>query len=123
VQGDERPGLLVNVTNDGWFGNTTGPRQHFHQSRVRAVEEGLPLIRAANNGISAAVDGYGRVLARLDMNVRGAIDVPVAGCTPSPTLRPAGGLGVPLPVGAWRGISPGLVAVNRFNRISNNLQR
>ena len=54
VQGAERPGLLVNVTNDGWFGNTTGPRQHFHQARVRAVEEGLPLIRAANNGISAA---------------------------------------------------------------------
>jgi apolipoprotein N-acyltransferase len=77
VQGTERPGLLINVTNDGWFGNTTGPRQHLHQARVRAVEEGLPLIRAANNGISAAVDGYGRVLARIDMNVRGAIDVPL----------------------------------------------
>jgi len=84
VQGDERPGLLINVTNDGWFGNTTGPRQHFHQSRVRAVEEGLPLIRAANNGISAAVDGYGRVLARLDMNVRGAIDVPLPVALPLP---------------------------------------
>jgi apolipoprotein N-acyltransferase len=68
---------LINVTNDGWFGNTTGPRQHFHQARVRAVEEGLPLIRAANNGISAAVDGYGRVLAQLDMNVRGFLDVPL----------------------------------------------
>src|SRR5262249_51634949 len=77
VQGAERPGLLINVTNDGWFGNTTGPRQHLHQARVRAVEEGLPLIRAANNGISAAVDGYGRVLALIDMNVRGAIDVPL----------------------------------------------
>ena len=77
VQGAERPGLLINVTNDGWFGNTTGPRQHFHQARVRAVEEGLPLIRAANNGISAGVDGYGRILARLDMNVRASIDVPL----------------------------------------------
>jgi apolipoprotein N-acyltransferase len=77
VQGAERPGLLVNVTNDGWFGNTTGPRQHLHQARVRAVEEGLPLIRAANNGISAGVDGYGRILARLDMNVRASVDMPL----------------------------------------------
>ena len=61
--GPERPGVIINVTNDGWFGNTTGPRQHLHQARVRAVEEGLPLIRAANNGISAAFDAYGRVLA------------------------------------------------------------
>jgi apolipoprotein N-acyltransferase len=74
VQGHDRPGALINVTNDGWVGNTTGPRQHFHQARVRAVEEGLPLIRVANNGISAVIDPYGRVLDRLDLNVRGAID-------------------------------------------------
>jgi apolipoprotein N-acyltransferase len=75
VEGNERPGLLLNVTNDGWFGDTTGPRQHLHQARVRAVEEGLPLMRAANNGISAAVDPYGRILARLDLDARGTIDV------------------------------------------------
>jgi len=74
VEGSARPGVMINVTNDGWFGNTTGPRQHLHQARVRAVEEGLPLLRAANNGISAVVDGYGRVLARLDLEVRGVID-------------------------------------------------
>ncbi len=74
VQSNERPQALLNVTNDGWFGNTTGPRQHFHQARVRAVEEGLPLIRVANNGISAVMDPNGRILARLDMNVRGVID-------------------------------------------------
>jgi apolipoprotein N-acyltransferase len=74
IEGPERPGLMVNVTNDGWFGNTTGPRQHFHQARVRAVEEGLPLVRAANNGISAMIDGHGRVLGRLDVDVRGVID-------------------------------------------------
>lgn len=74
VQSGDRPGLLLNVTNDGWFGNSTGPRQHFHQSRVRAVEQGAPLIRAANNGISAVVDSHGRVLGELGMNVRGVID-------------------------------------------------
>ena len=74
VQGPARPGLLINVTNDGWFGNSTGPRQHFHQARVRAVEEGLPLIRAANNGVSGVIDPYGRVNHRLGLNVRGTID-------------------------------------------------
>jgi apolipoprotein N-acyltransferase len=74
VQGRERPGLLVNVTNDGWFGNTTGPRQHLHQSRVRAVEEGLPLVRSANNGISAIIDGKGREIARLELDAIGTID-------------------------------------------------
>ncbi len=74
VEGSERPGLLVNVTNDGWFGATAGPWQHFHQARVRAVEEGLPLMRAANNGVSAVVDAHGRVLALLGLNERGTID-------------------------------------------------
>jgi apolipoprotein N-acyltransferase len=84
VQGSSRPGLLLNVTNDGWFGNTTGPRQHLHQARVRAVEEGLPLVRAANNGISALVDGHGRILARLDLDVRGAIDVALPAALQTP---------------------------------------
>lgn len=74
VQGSERPGLLLNITNDGWFGNSTGPRQHFHQAQVRAVEEGLPLVRAANNGISAVIDADGRVVQRLELNKRGVID-------------------------------------------------
>lgn len=60
----ERPNVLLNVTNDGWFGYTTGPYQHFHQARVRGVEEGLPLVRAANTGISAVIDAYGRSVAR-----------------------------------------------------------
>jgi apolipoprotein N-acyltransferase len=84
VQGGERPALIVNVTNDGWFGNTTGPFQHLHQAQVRAVEEGLPLIRAANNGVSAAFDAYGRPLGQLDLNVRGTLDVPLAKALPPP---------------------------------------
>ena len=60
---------------------------------MRAVEEGLPLVRAANNGISAVVDGYGRVLARLDLDVRGAIDVPLPAALPPPLYAPLGGYG------------------------------
>jgi len=88
VEASARPGLLLNVTNDGWFGDTTGPRQHLHQARVRAVEEGLALVRAANNGISAAVDPYGRILAQLDLNARGTIDVGLpAALSPPPYAR------------------------------------
>ena len=59
-----RPGFLINVTNDGWFGRTIGPHQHFHQARVRSVEEGLPMVRAANTGISAILDPFGRAITR-----------------------------------------------------------
>ena len=93
VQGPERPGVLINVTNDGWFGNTAGPYQHFHQSRVRAVEEGLPLIRSANNGISAVIDANGRILARLGLDERGVIDASLpAGLAPPPYARYGDGL-------------------------------
>lgn len=66
--------VLLNVTNDGWFGDTPGPRQHFSQARLRAIEDGLPLIRAANTGISAIVDPYGRILQSLPVGVDGVID-------------------------------------------------
>lgn len=65
---------ILNITNDAWFGITSGPYQHFHQTRVRAVDEGLPVIRAANNGISAVFDGYGRVLKSLPLGDSGIID-------------------------------------------------
>jgi apolipoprotein N-acyltransferase len=75
-----RPSVLLNVTNDAWFGDTPGPRQHFAQARLRAVEEGLPLVRAANTGISAVIDPYGRVIASLPLGQEAILDssLPVA---------------------------------------------
>ncbi len=65
---------MVNITNDAWYGNSSGPFQHFQISRMRAVENGLPLIRAGNNGISAIIDPVGRVISSLNLNVVDIID-------------------------------------------------
>ncbi|MEW6257910.1 MAG: apolipoprotein N-acyltransferase [Pseudomonadota bacterium] len=88
VPAGERPGFLLNVTNDAWFGATPGPYQHFLQARLRTIEEGLPMVRAANTGLSAVIDPMGRIVAGLSLGEKGNLDV---GLPPALDRRPWGG--------------------------------
>ena len=80
-----RPDWRVQVTNDAWFGEASGPYQHFAQARARAIEQGLPLARAANTGISAMIDPRGRVVAALGLGEMGVVDAPLPAALP-PTV-------------------------------------
>jgi apolipoprotein N-acyltransferase len=81
---EPRPGWLVNVTDDSWFGPWAGPHQHLLIARVRAIEEGLPVARAANTGISAMIDSVGRVRASLGLGRIGVVDSALPGPLPPP---------------------------------------
>ncbi len=73
----DRPQVIVNATNDAWYGRTPGPYQHFRLAQIRAVESGIPIIRSANNGVSGFIDSHGRVVAALDLDVVGNLDAPI----------------------------------------------
>jgi apolipoprotein N-acyltransferase len=95
----DRPALLVNITNDSWFGDSAGPRQHLAAARMRTVEEGLPMLRAANTGISAVIDAHGRVVTSLGLDRSGTVVAAVPGALP-PTLFSRLGL-----------LAPGMMAI------------
>jgi apolipoprotein N-acyltransferase len=81
----QRPRLLLLITNDAWFGPDAGPLQHLAQARLRAIEQGLPMVRVANTGVSAMIDGHGTIVASLGMGQAGALDVALPAALP-PTL-------------------------------------
>jgi apolipoprotein N-acyltransferase len=89
---DDRPGWIINVTNDGWFGISTGPYQHLQQARLRAIEEGLPLVRAANTGISAVIDPMGRIVAQLGLGLEGVLDASLPAAIPPPIYARIGNI-------------------------------
>lgn len=76
---------MLNITNDAWFGHSSGPYQHLHMVRVRSIEQGIPLIRAANTGISAVIDSYGRVIHHLQLGTEGIIDSTLPKALPTKT--------------------------------------
>ena len=72
-----RPRLMILITNDAWFGTGPGPRQHLAQARLRAIEQGVPMVRVANTGISAVIDAWGRPVATIPLGEQGALDAPL----------------------------------------------
>jgi apolipoprotein N-acyltransferase len=106
-RGADRPGWIVNISNDAWFGTHIGPQQFFNQTRYRAIEEGVPLIRAAVGGTSAVVDPYGRALVTRDAGDEGVVDSALPQALPPPLYALIGDVGVALfiLIGGWVGFA------------------
>ncbi len=96
VDRPHRPAWLLNVTNDGWYGISAEPYQHLAASRLRAIEEGLPLVRVANTGISAVVDSFGRVMGEIPLGTEGILDMDLPSALPADA--PYSKYGNPIPI-------------------------
>ncbi len=97
-----RPDWVMQVTNDAWFGTRSGPHQHLAQARLRAIEQGLPVVRAANTGISAVIDARGGIADALALGEAGFVDAPLPGALPATVYARAGD--APLAVGLLLGL-------------------
>jgi apolipoprotein N-acyltransferase len=115
----DRPAWLVNVTNDAWFGESAGPYQHLAAARMRAVEEGLPIARAANTGISALYDGFGHERGRLGLGEAGVLVLPLPGVLPPPPFT-QGGLAIALTLAVVCMVAGGLASSQR-QRLKNGI--
>ena len=111
-RGGERPDWLLNLTNDGWFGTSSGPYQHLQQARVRAIEEGLPLVRAANTGISAVIDPLGRIVKSLPLGQEAVLDAQLPQPI-EPTLYARMGDGL---IGMFLGIAAVIIVRRRLRQ-------
>jgi apolipoprotein N-acyltransferase len=109
------PAWIVNVSNDAWFGFTTGPLQHLNLASYRAIEEGLPMARATPTGVSAMVDAYGRVVSKLELGRIGVIDVDLPPPAPTTLFRRWGGW----PFGLMILFSVSVVVYGRLNKRKN----
>jgi apolipoprotein N-acyltransferase len=103
IDESDRPAFLVNITDDAWFGDSSGPRQHLADVRLRAVEEGLPLARGANSGISAMFDSFGRLIGSLPLRADGVMVVSLPAALPV-TLYARLGLGLPVTLAILAGV-------------------
>jgi apolipoprotein N-acyltransferase len=108
----------VNVTDDSWFGNSAGPRQHFADVRLRAVEEGLPIARAANSGISGMIDAFGHVDSRLGLGRQAVLVVNLPGSLP-PGLYARLGLWVPFMLAITAMVSGFLMSILRLHKLQD----
>ncbi len=112
-----RPDWMLQVTNDAWFGTFAGPQQHLAQARFRAIEQGLPLVRAANTGISAMIDARGQVLARLPLGAQGHLDAALPPAAALPVYARTGDLPV---LGAAALAFCALLGLPRARRVRRN---
>jgi len=94
MRGTERPRFLLQITNDAWFGTFAGPQQHLAQARMRAIEQGLPMLRAANTGISGVIDAQGRLLDHIPLGQAGFLDVQLPDALPPTPYARSGDLPV-----------------------------